>query len=88
MEERRISMSKNSNKDNKLAKYTVMASLVSSLVLVGLFASLSVLVNSSRNVELYSQVDIIAGMAFVFVLSMIVSASVWPAVIEKKLKPE
>lgn len=79
-------MSENSNKDNNLGKYTMMASLVSSLVLVGLFASLSVLVNNSRDAQLYSQVDIIAGMAFVFVLSIIVSASVWPGIISKKLK--
>jgi len=79
-------MSENENGDNKLGKYTVIASLVSSLALVGLFASLSVAVNSSRGAEVYSKVDIIAGMAFVFVLSMIVSASVWPTVIENKLK--
>jgi hypothetical protein len=79
-------MSENSSSDNKLGKYTMIASLVSSLALVGFFASLSVAVNSSRDIELYSQVDIIAGMAFVFVLSMIVSASVWPGIIEKKMR--
>lgn len=81
-------MSENDNGDNKLGKYTIIASLVSSLALVGIFASLSVAVNSSRGFEVYSQVDIIAGMIFVFVLSMIVSASVWPTVIENKLKME
>lgn len=83
-----MSMGKNSNEDNKLGRYTMIASLVSSLALVGLFASLSVAVNSSRDIELYSQVDIIAGMVFVFVLSMIVSASLWPSLIEKNLKAE
>ncbi len=81
-------MSENSNSDSNLGKYTMIASLLSSLILVGLFALLSVVVNSSRDIELYSQVDIIAGMVFVFVLSMIVSASVWPALIEKKLRSE
>lgn len=66
-------------------RYALVASLVSSLLLVIAFASLSLLVNSSRTVPLYSQVDIIAGMAFVFVLSMIVSASFWPGIIEKRM---
>ncbi|WP_406660705.1 hypothetical protein V7O66_12805 [Methanolobus sp. ZRKC3] len=73
---------------SKMVKYTIMASLASSISLVSLFAALSIAINSSRGSEVYSQVDIIAGMAFVFVLSMIVAASVWPAVIEKKLKME
>ncbi|MCQ6961917.1 hypothetical protein [Methanolobus chelungpuianus] len=70
----------------KKGRYTLIASLVTSILLVILFAVLSAAVNSSRSVPLYTQVDIIAGMVFVFVLSMIVSASVWPAVIEKRMK--
>ncbi|WP_342304108.1 hypothetical protein [Methanolobus sp. ZRKC5] len=53
-------------------------------MLVIIFAGLSFLVNGSRTVPLYSQVDIIAGMVFVFILSMIVAASVWPGIIKKK----
>ncbi|WP_407355511.1 hypothetical protein [Methanolobus sp. WCC5] len=64
-------------------KYALIASVASSLILVTIFAGLSVIVNSSRTVPLYSQVDIIAGMIFVFILSMIVAASVWPELIEK-----
>ncbi len=67
-------------------KYTLIASIVSSLILVSIFAVLSFTVNNSRAVPLYSQVDIIAGMVFVFILSMIVAASVWPAIIEKRMK--
>lgn len=70
----------------KKGRYTLIASLVTSILLVVLFAALSAAVNNSRAVPLYTQVDIIAGMVFVFVLSMIVSASVWPAVIEKRMK--
>ncbi|MDW7731536.1 MAG: hypothetical protein SCH66_03785 [Methanolobus sp.] len=70
---------------NKKGKYALIASLVSSSLLVIVFAVLSVLVNSSRIIPLYSQTDIIAGMVFVFVLSMIVSASVWPGIIEKRV---
>ncbi|WP_321418461.1 hypothetical protein [uncultured Methanomethylovorans sp.] len=75
----------NKSSDNK-GKYSLIASILSSLLLVIIFAGLAVMVNSSRVVHLYSQVDIIAGMVFVFVLSMIVSASIWPEIIEKKLR--
>ncbi len=67
-------------------KYSLIASVASSLLLVIIFTGFSLLVNSSRTVPLYSQVDIIAGMVFVFILSMIVAASVWPGVIEKYLE--
>jgi len=78
-----IGMDKASN--NK-GKYALIASILSSVLLVVLFAGLAITVNSSRVVPLYSQVDIIAGMVFVFVLSMIVSASIWPEIIEKRLR--
>jgi tetrahydromethanopterin S-methyltransferase subunit F len=71
--------------ENK-GKYALIASVVSSLVLVVIFAVLSFAVNGSRDIPLYSQVDIIAGMIFVFILSMIVAASVWPGIIEKNMK--
>ncbi|AGB49900.1 hypothetical protein Metho_1711 [Methanomethylovorans hollandica DSM 15978] len=78
-----IGMDKSS--DNK-GKHALIASILSSLLLVIIFAGLAVTVNSSRVVPLYSQVDIIAGMVFVFVLSMIVSASIWPEIIEKRIR--
>jgi len=78
-----IGMDKSS--DNK-GKYALIASILSSVLLVVLFAGLAVMVNRTRVVPLYSQVDIIAGMVFVFVLSMIVSASIWPEIIEKRLR--
>ena len=71
--------------DNK-GKYVLIASILSSVLLVILFAGLAVMVNSSRVVPLYSQVDIIAGMMFVFVLSLIVSASIWPEIIDKMIR--
>jgi len=67
-------------------KYALIASLASSFLLVIIFAVLSVLVHNSRTIPLYSQTDIIAGMVFVFVLSMIVSASIWPGIIDKWIK--
>ncbi|WP_340820402.1 hypothetical protein [Methanolobus sp. WCC4] len=69
-------------------RYAFIASVISSLVLVVIFAVLSFTVNSSRTVPLYSQVDIIAGMVFVFILSMIVAASVWPGIIERRAKKD
>ncbi|WP_292461878.1 hypothetical protein [Methanolobus sp.] len=76
-----------SGKSISKGKYALIASLASSLALVILFAVLAVAVNSSRGgMPPYTQVDIIAGMVFVFVLSMIVSASVWPGIVEKKMK--
>ncbi|WP_319506582.1 hypothetical protein [uncultured Methanolobus sp.] len=71
---------------NYTGKYALIASIVSSLLLVIIFAVLSFMVNSSRTEPLYNQVDIIAGMVFVFILSMIVSASVWPGIIENRMK--
>ena len=71
---------------SRKGRYTLIASLATSLLLAILFAALSAAVNSSRATPLYTQVDIVAGMIFVFVLSMIVSASVWPAVIEKRMR--
>lgn len=70
---------------SKKSKYALIASLVSSCLLVIIFAVLSILVNNSRTIPLYSQTDIIAGTVFVFVLSMIVSASIWPGIIEKRI---
>lgn len=74
----------NGGKDT--GKYAFIASIVSSVILVAVFAVLSIAVNNSRTVPLYSQVDIIAGMIFVFILSMIVAASVWPGIIEKRMR--
>ena len=70
----------------KTGKYRLIASIVSSIVMVIVFLALALLKNSSRTIPLYTDVDIMAGMIFVFILSMIVSASIWPGVIEKRLK--
>ena len=70
----------------KTGIYSLIASIVSSIVIVAIFLALALLKNSSRALPLYTNVDIIAGMIFVFILSMIVSASIWPGIIEKRLK--
>jgi len=70
----------------KTGRYSLIASIVSSIVIVVVFLALALLKNSGRANPLYTDVDIMAGMIFVFILSMIVSASVWPGIIEKRLK--
>ena len=65
---------------------SLIASIVSSFVIVGIFLVLALLKNSGRTIPLYTRVDIMAGMIFVFILSMIVSASIWPGIMEKHLK--
>ena len=70
----------------KTGMYSLIASIVSSIMIVVVFLVLALLKNSSRAITLYTDVDIIAGMIFVFILSMIVSASIWPGIIEKRFK--
>ncbi len=70
----------------KTGMYSLIASIVSSIVIVVVFLALALLKNSGRTSPLYTDVDIVAGMIFVFILSIIVSASIWPGIIEKRLK--
>ena len=70
----------------KTGRYSLIASIVSSFVVVGMFFLLALFKNSIREIPLYTDVDIMAGMVFVFILSMIVSASIWPGIVEKHLK--
>ncbi|MCZ7357975.1 MAG: hypothetical protein O8C66_05110 [Candidatus Methanoperedens sp.] len=70
--------------DKKLGYYSVLASLVTSIIVVLLFFGLS-LTKISTSPNVYTRVDVYAGMVYVFILSMIVSASIWPGIIEKKL---
>jgi hypothetical protein len=72
--------------DNKIGFYSVIASTVTSILIVVLFYILAIQkVGPSTQ---YSYTDVYAGMVYVFILSMIVSASIWPGVIEKRLKPQ
>ncbi len=68
---------------SKVGIYSFMASAVTSVLIVVLFYLFAMQkVNQSA---LYSFTDIYAGMVYVFILSMIVSASIWPGIIEKRL---
>jgi len=70
--------------ENKTGFYSVVISMATSILIVILFYIFALQkVGSSTQ---YSFTDVYAGMVYVFILSMIVSASIWPGVIEKRLK--
>ena len=71
--------------EKKLGFYSLIASIATSIVIVLLFYLLAV-GKMETEPGMYKPVDVYAGMVYVFVLSMIVSASIWPGIIEKKLK--
>lgn len=64
--------------------YSLVASLVTSLVITLVFYLLAV--QKAAASPGYTQVDIYAGMAYVFILSMIVSASIWPGAIGRLMR--
>jgi len=65
--------------DNK-PRIMFLLSLVTSIVLVILFLSGALLTNISRGETAYTHVDMTAGSIFVFVISMIISLSLWPRI--------
>jgi len=69
--------------EKKLGFYSTLASLVTSLLIVLLFYTLAM--QKVQENMMYTTVDVYGGMVFVFILSMIVSASIWPGVIEKRM---
>jgi len=72
--------------ENKVGVYSVIASTATSLLIVVLFYIFAIQKASSS--AQYSYTDVYGGMVYVFILSMIVSASIWPGVIEKRLKKQ
>jgi len=70
--------------ENKTGFYSVVVSMVTSILIVILFY-ISAIEKVGPSTQ-YSYTDVYAGMVYVFILSMIVSASIWPGVIEKRLK--
>ncbi len=70
--------------ERKNGIYSLAASIATSIVLVLIFYILAA-GKVHTNPEMYKPIDMYAGMVYVFVLSMIVSASIWPGIIEKKL---
>ncbi len=71
--------------EKKLGFYSLVASIATSIVIVLLFYILAV-GKMEMNPGMYKPVDVYAGIVYVLVLSMIVSASIWPGIIEKIVK--
>jgi len=72
-------MVKFGSKDNR-PRMMFSLSLATSILLVILFLSGALLTNISRGEIAYTQVDMAAGSIFVFVISMIISLSLWPRI--------
>ena len=70
--------------EKNLGLYSAFASLVTSVIVVFLFYALA-MGKVRMDPLVYTTVDVYGGMVFVFILSMIVAASIWPGVIEKRL---
>ena len=69
------------SKDKK-AGFVFYSSIATSAVLVTFFLLGSFLTNISQNEAAYTQVDMAAGSIFVFVLSMIISLSLLPKIMD------
>ncbi len=70
--------------EKNLGLYSTLASLGTSVLVVLLFYTLA-MQKVQENI-MYTMVDVYGGMVFVFILSMIVTASIWPGVIEKRMR--
>ncbi len=84
------SMVKSESKDSR-PRLVLLSSIATSLVLVILFLFGAISTNVLRGGSAYTQVDIAAGSIFVFVISLIISLSLWPKVmdwLEKRGKGE
>lgn len=69
--------------EKNLGLYSLFASLGTSVLVVLLFYTLAM--QKVRENTMYTTVDVYGGMVFVFILSMIVAASIWPGVVEKRM---
>jgi hypothetical protein len=80
-------MAKFGSRDNR-PRIVFLLSLTSSILLVVLFLSGALLTNASRGEMAYTRVDMAAGSIFVFVISMIISLSLWPKIADWLEKTE
>jgi hypothetical protein len=69
--------------EKNVGLYSLLASLATSVLVELLFYTLAM--QKVRENMMYTTVDVYGGMVFVFILSMIVAASIWPGVIEKRM---
>ena len=68
---------------DKRPRLVFLSSIATSMVLVSLFLFGALLINVSRGETAYTQVDMAAGSIFVFVITMIISLSLWPKVMDR-----
>lgn len=66
--------------EDKRQRLVLLSSITTSIVLVILFLFGAISTNVFRGEVAYTQVDMAAGSIFVFVLTMIISLSLWPKV--------
>jgi hypothetical protein len=69
--------------EKNIGLYSLFASLATSVLVELLFYTLAM--QKVQENMMYTTVDVYGGMVFVFILSMIVAASIWPGVIEKRM---
>ncbi len=69
--------------EKNVGLYSLLASLGTSVLVVLLFYTLAM--QKLRENVMYTTVDVYGGMVYVFILAMIVTASIWPGVIEKRM---
>ncbi len=69
--------------EKNVGLYSLLASLGTSVLVELLFYTLAM--QRVRENMMYTTVDVYGGMVFVFILAMIVTASIWPGVIEKRM---
>ncbi len=69
--------------EKNLGLYSALASLGTSVLVVLLFYTLAM--QKVQENMMYTTVDVYGGIVFVFILSMIVAASIWPGVVEKRM---
>ena len=74
-------MVKFGSRDNR-PRVVLLSSIATSIVLVVLFLFGAFLTNISRGEVAYTQVDMAAGSIFVFVITMIISLSLWPRIMD------
>lgn len=67
---------------DKRTRIVFLLSIATSLLLMNLFLLGTLLSNLYLGEASYTQVDIAAGSIFVFVITMIVSLSLWPRIID------
>ena len=67
---------------DKRTRLVFLSSIATSLLLMNLFLLGTLLANLYRGESAYTQVDIAAGSIFVFVITLIISLSLWPRIID------